>query len=61
MSAEERLLGWNSVGVENGGVNIWFVPLWLKGDRVVRANVSPATARKIAIQLLQAAETAGQS
>jgi hypothetical protein len=55
---DEKGLRWNSVGVADGSVNIWMVPLWLKGDRVVRAVVSPKTARSLAIKLLQAADAA---
>ena len=47
----------NSVGVEAGSVNLWMLPLWLKGDKVVRAVLTPREARKLAIKLLEAAES----
>ena len=56
--SDERGLGYNSVGYGPGFVNLWMLPLWLKGDKVVRAELTPKTARKIAIQLLQAADGA---
>ena len=31
-------------------------PLWLKGDRLVEAHLSPSEARRLAIDLLTAAE-----
>ena len=58
MSAQDRRLGWNSVGVEDGSVNLWMIPLWLKGNLVVKADLSPKTARKLAVQLLTAADAA---
>ena len=54
----DRRLGYNSVGHGAGYVNLWMVPLWLKDDKVIPAMLSPKTARKLAVRLLEAADMA---
>jgi hypothetical protein len=39
-----------------GTVEIRALPLWLKGDRIVHAELTAKEARQLAIQLLTAAE-----
>ena len=47
-----------SVGVAADLVTVWAIPSWLKSSRAITADLSPRQARKLAIQLLQAADSA---
>jgi hypothetical protein len=56
MTARELRI--SCVGIEPGVVEVWALPLWFKGDKLVAARMTPQEARRLSLRLLLAAEGA---